>query len=249
MQSFAQPCGGHRRAQCSDAAAEADADCDTGDICAPWAPGQRRSSPMVHQRGRSRRQPTSRSGARGAVLCVLLSIALSASLCARSCGNGLLTRAHSASPGRLWTGSEMPHGTHTAAGRRAGLFPAGPTLRLRGGATEVEQRLRVLQVLHDCLEATLAVDASLREQGERTLRGMQHEVGFLPAMVELIETPAVRTPVKAAGAIFLKNLVKMHWARGAPRRDMDSSAEVIDNRREPPAQGPGRAWQARRARR
>jgi hypothetical protein len=107
----------------------------------------------------------------------LLVASLLASLCERSCGNGILTMARSTPrislpPG----GAQLPgkEGVRLARRSRSGL-PAGPTLRLRGGATEEDQRLRILQVLHDCLEATLSPDGAMRKQGESTLRSMQHE--------------------------------------------------------------------------
>lgn len=142
------------------------------------ASASRSSAPTERLIGESR---TSRSSVHGAAVRALLVTSLLASLCDRSCGNGILTIARSTPRRSLLPGGaqlRMPgkEGVLRLAGRAGSGLPWGPTLRLRGGGTEEEQRLRVLQVLHDCLEATLSADGAMRQQGESTLRSMQHEV-------------------------------------------------------------------------
>jgi len=76
--------------------------------------------------------------------------------------------------------------------------------------------MELLQVMYDLLEKTLVPAADDRAAGEQGLEQLQARAGFVPALFTVAGTAAVRPEVRLAAALYCKNFIRMHWARGGP---------------------------------
>ena len=74
--------------------------------------------------------------------------------------------------------------------------------------------MELLQVMYDLLEKTLMPAAEERAAGEQGLERLQARAGFVPALFTVAGTAAVRPEVRLAAALYCKNFIRTHWARG-----------------------------------
>jgi exportin-2 (importin alpha re-exporter) len=79
-----------------------------------------------------------------------------------------------------------------------------------------------LNTLASCLQQTLSMDVSTRQQAETFLRSIENNAGFLVLLLKLFDSPSLDMQIRMAAAILFKNCVKRNW------RQVEGSPDVIN---------------------
>ncbi|KAH3677266.1 hypothetical protein WICMUC_001753 [Wickerhamomyces mucosus] len=89
-----------------------------------------------------------------------------------------------------------------------------------------------VSLLHECLNATLNSNQTIRQQAEVQLRQAEQNIGFLGACLDIIINNDVDPAVKVAAAVFFKNRTIRRWT-SYEDDDNETKIQIIDNDEKP----------------